>query len=118
MPAAMPTIATPEWVARFDEAVADIDVGDLDVTVLHRIVDGGAWRITTSGGRASVAIAAHDEPADLTFTWAADDAAAVARGEYGPLVPFQAGRLRVGGDLTRLSQVAALFARFPAVACA
>jgi len=30
-------------------------------------------------------------------------------------VPFQAGRLRVGGDLTRLTEVAALFARFPPV---
>ena len=115
MPAAMPTIATPEWVARFDEVLAPVDAGDADVTVLHRIAGGAAWRITVAGGRARAAVAEPDEAADLTFTWEAADAEAVARGDYGPLVPFQAGRLRVGGDLTRLSEVAALFARFPAV---
>ena len=94
MPAATPAIATPAWVARFDEALADVDVGDAQVTVLHRIAGGTAWRITAADGRARVAVAGPDEPADLTFTWEADDAEAVARGDYGPLVPFQAGRLR------------------------
>jgi hypothetical protein len=115
MPPAMPQIATPEWVARFDRAVAAVDAGAVEVTVLHRIDGGGAWLITTTGGRVRVTVAGPDEPADLTFTWDADDAAAVARGDHGPLVPFQAGRLRVGGDLTRLAEVADLFARFPAV---
>ena len=115
MPAAMPAIATPDWVARFDRAVAGVDAGSVEVTVLHRIDGGGAWRVTAAGGRVRVAVATHDEAADLTFTWDASDAAAVARGDHGPLVPFQAGRLRVGGDLTRLAEVAELFARFPAV---
>ena len=116
MPVAMPEFATPEWVARFDEAVADVDAGAVELTVLHRIVGGGAWKITVAGGQVRVVVATHDDPADLTFTWDAADAAAVARGDHGPLVPFQAGRLRVGGDLTRLAEVAELFARFPAVA--
>ena len=115
MPPAMPQIATPDWVARFDQAVAGVDPGAVEVTVLHRIDGGGAWRITAADGRVRVAVAGPDDPADLTFTWDAADAAAVARGDHGPLVPFQAGRLRVGGDLTRLAEVAELFARFPAL---
>ena len=115
MPAAMPAIATPDWVARFDRAVAGVDAGTVEVDVLHRLAGGAAWRISAAEGRVRVAAAAPDEPADITFTWEADDAEAVARGDYGPLVPFQAGRLRIGGDLTRLAEVAELFARFPPV---
>ena len=54
-----------------------------------------------------------DDDADLTFHWQHDAGEAVAQGEHGPLVAFQAGRLRIGGDLTRLTEVAGLFARFP-----
>jgi hypothetical protein len=115
MPAAMPAIATPDWVARYDDAVAGVDAGSVEVEVLHRLAGGPAWRISAAGGRVRVVAASPDEPADLTFTWQGDDAEAVARGDYGPLVPFQAGRLRVGGDLTRLAEVAELFARFPPV---
>lgn len=115
MSAAMPAIATPDWVARYDEALAPVDAGAVEVEVLHRLAGGAAWRISAAGGRVRVRAAAPDEPADLTFTWEDEDAEAVARGDYGPLVPFQAGRLRVGGDLTRLVEVAELFARFPAV---
>jgi hypothetical protein len=92
-----------------------VDAGPIEVDVLHRLTGGAAWRISAAGGRVRVTVAAPDEAADLTFTWEPDDAEAVARGDYGPLVPFQAGRLRVGGDLTRLAEVADLFARFPAI---
>ena len=46
---------------------------------------------------------------------AADDVAAVATGTTAPLAVFQAGRLRVGGDLRRLTDATELFARFPGV---
>lgn len=108
-------IASAGWVEQFDRAVAAVDTGDVEVTVLHRIDAGGAWLVTLSGGRARVTVADPDAPADLSFTWQRDDAEAVARGEYGPLVPFAAGRLRVGGDLTRLGEVREVLARFPAV---
>lgn len=108
-----PAIATPAWIARFDEAVSGLDTGDLELSILHRIEGDGAWLVTASGGHARVLAAEPDAAADLTFTWQRDDAEAVARGEVGPLVAFQAGRLRVGGDLTRLGEAAELVGRFP-----
>lgn len=111
----MPEVGSPAWIDAFAAAVATVDPGDAEVSVLHRIVDGPSWLLRTGDGRVAVEAASPDADADITFTWQRDDAEAVARGELGPLVPFQAGRLRVGGDLTLLTEVAALFAQFPAV---
>lgn len=108
-------IASASWVAQLDRAVAEVDAGPVEATVLHRIDGDGAWLITLSGGRARATVADPAAAADLTFTWQRADAEAVARGDHSPLVAFGAGRLRVGGDLTRLVEVAEVLARFPAV---
>jgi hypothetical protein len=112
----MPEIGSEAWVEAFDRAVADLDPGDVAVVVEHRIEAGPAWVVDAGPGRVRVRPVGQDDAPDLTFTWRHDDADAVARGELAPLTAFQAGRLRIGGDLRRLPEVAALFARFPAVA--
>jgi alkyl sulfatase BDS1-like metallo-beta-lactamase superfamily hydrolase len=112
----MVSVGSDPWLEAFAAAVAGIDAGDLRITVRHRIVDGPAWVVRAADGGVSVGRGDDDGDADVTFTWSADDAEAVARGELGALVPFQAGRLRIGGDLDRLREAAALFERFPSVA--
>jgi hypothetical protein len=118
----MSGVGSDQWIERFAAAVADLDPGATRITVLHRIVDGPAWLVRVGdGGIAVERVDAADtadtaDTADVSFTWQQADAEAVADGAMSALVPFQAGRLRVGGDLHRLSEAAALFARFPAIA--
>jgi putative sterol carrier protein len=111
----MPELGSEAWVDAFNAAVCDLDPGSLELSVLHTVDGGPAWLITVADGTVGVDQADPDDDADLTFHWQHDDAVAVARGEHGPLVAFQAGRLKVGGDLTRLTEAAELFARFPPV---
>jgi hypothetical protein len=111
----MPEIGTSGWIDAFNAAVAGLDADGTDITVLHRIEGGPAWLVVASGGAVGVDAADAGDDADLVFTWQRTDAEAVARGDVTPLEPFQAGRLRIGGDLTRLTEIAELFARFPPV---
>jgi alkyl sulfatase BDS1-like metallo-beta-lactamase superfamily hydrolase len=113
----VPEIGSDAWIDEFARSLAGIDAAGVEITVLHRIVDGPAWLVTAARDRVTVTAAgpgaAHD--ADVTFKWHRDDAEAVSSGRATALVAFQAGRLRVGGDLRRLREAAALFTRFPAV---
>jgi putative sterol carrier protein len=111
----MPEIGSAAWIDAFNAAVADVDAEDAEITVLHRIDGGPAWLVVACEGTVGVDSADGDDEADLVFTWQRDDAEAVARGDVGPLEPFQSGRLRIAGDLTKLTDVSDLFARFPAV---
>ena len=113
----MSEVGSDEWIERFASAVGDVDPGAVPITVLHRIADGPSWVLRADATGVSVAAVDDGSPpdADVTFTWQRADADAVARGEVSALVAFQAGRLRVGGDLTRLGAVTDLFSRFPAV---
>jgi hypothetical protein len=112
----MPEVGSDEWIEAFAAAVEELEAGDVAVRVLHRIDGGPAWLVDAGPAGVRVRPAAADGAADLTFTWQRADADAVATGELAPLAAFQAGRLRIGGDLRRLPEVASLFARFPAVA--
>lgn len=112
----MAEIGTPGWLDALARSVADLDAGGVRVAVLHRVEGGPSWVVAAEGEHVTARAAAADEPADVTFTWQADDARAVAAGEASPLAVFQAGRVRIGGDLRRLPEATALFARFPGVA--
>jgi hypothetical protein len=111
----MPEVGSQEWIAAFDRAVADLDPRGVAVSVAHRIEGGPAWVVASGADGVRVRSAAPDEVTDVVFTWQPEDAEAVARGDMAPLAAFQAGRLRIGGDLRRLPEVADLFARLPAV---
>jgi alkyl sulfatase BDS1-like metallo-beta-lactamase superfamily hydrolase len=113
----MPPIGALPWIEALDRSLAGLDAAGTTVTVRHHLEDGPSWLVVADGTRVHAHAAGdHDEAADVTFTWQADDAAAVAAGTTTVLAVFGTGRLRVGGDLRRLAEATALFARFPGVA--
>ena len=109
----MTDIGSPAWIDAVAASVVGLDAGGTSVSVLHRIEGGPSWIVEADGGDVTVRPAAPDEGADVSFSWQADDAAAVAAGTTTVLAVFGTGRLRVGGDLRRLTEATALFARFP-----
>jgi hypothetical protein len=112
----MAEIGAPDWIDELARSLAGIDAGGVAVEVLHRIDGGPSWVLAADGGSITARPAAPDDTGDVSFTWLADDAAAVAAGTTTVLAVFGTGRLRVGGDLRRLAEATALFAAVPGVA--
>lgn len=112
----MAELGSPPWVDALSRSVGGVDAGGSVITVRHRIAGGPAWLVVADGHAVEVRVATDDDEGDVTFTWQADDAAAVAAGTTTVLAVFGTGRLRVGGDLRRLADATALFARFPGLA--
>ena len=112
----MPVIGSPAWVEALARSVAAVDPHGVAITVVHRIEGGAGWVIAADGQTVDARPAAEGETGDVSFTWQGPDAEAVAAGTTTVLTVFQAGRLRVGGDLRRLAEATALFTRFPGIA--
>lgn len=112
----MAAIGSPDWVEALARSVEAVDPEGVTITVVHRVEGGPAWVVAADGRRVDARPAAEGDTAEVTFTWQRADAEAVAAGTSTVLAVFQAGRLRVGGDLQRLAQAAALFSRFPGIA--
>ena len=114
-----------EWIAAFNEAVAELEP-DPDVSFrLHQIVDDGpegTVRVTLVAheGRVTLAREPAREPArdgagdapvpDATISVQFDDAVALARGELDPSGLLAAGRVRVRGNLSVLVRGQSLLA--------
>ena len=110
-----------EWIAAFNEAVAELEP-DPDVSFrLHQIVDDGpegTVRVTLVAheGRGTLARepardGAGDAPVpDATISVQFDDAVALARGELDPSGLLAAGRVRVRGNLSVLVRGQSLLA--------
>lgn len=80
-------------------------LGELD-GLLRMVVaggEGGDWRVGLKLGPGAIP----EQPA-ATVTVAAEDAAAMERGELDPVQAFMAGRLQVEGDVSLLMQVQAI----------
>jgi len=71
--------------------------------------------VTVSGGVARARVGRHAEP-DVTFSQDTATAAAIGAGELSAQTAFIDGRLRVRGDVGRLTEVADLLGRMPAIA--
>jgi hypothetical protein len=112
----MAEIGSPDWIEALARSLAGIDAGGVTVEVLHRIDGGPSWVVAADGTSLTARPAGDLDTGDVSFTWEADDAAAVAAGDAAVLSIFGTGRLRVGGDLRRLAEATALFARFPGTA--
>ena len=100
---------SPDWVAAANRAVAPIAVDGLEAVVQH-VVTGGPggdcrYYIDVRGGRGAVVAGETDAPT-LTFTEDYETAAAVARGDTSAQAAFMAGRIRIGGDLSKLGTAA------------
>jgi len=105
-----------EWVAAFNEAVADLDAGPQVSFRMLQVVHGGpdgTVRIGLSVDEGRVLL--EREPGDLpppqvTVSVHFDDALALARGELDPAGLLAAGRVKVRGDLSVLVSGQALLA--------
>ena len=111
----MPELGSPAWIDALARSVEPLDAGGIVLTVRHRIEGGPGWLVIADGDRVTATPVTHGDAGDVSFTWQRGDAEAVAAGTTSALAVFQAGRLRVGGDLRRLTEATTLFARFPGV---
>jgi len=99
-----------EWIAAFNEAVADLETdADASFRMLQVVREGpeGTLRIVLSAheGRVTLERVQDAEPAppgEVTISVQFDDALALARGELDPARLLAAGRVRVRGDLSVL----------------
>lgn len=97
-----------EWVAAFNEAVADLQADPgLSLRMVH-VVHGGpdgdfSIALEVAGGR--LVLERNPDPARpgaVTVSISYDDAAALSRGELDPAQLLAAGRIKVRGDLSVL----------------
>lgn len=92
------------WVDALTAAAASAAVDPALTLAVRQVVDDVSWTVRVAGGRVSVD---REVDADLTLTTDRATAAALARGELATQDAFAAGRLRLGGDLSRLLTAAA-----------
>jgi hypothetical protein len=112
----MARFLSPEWVAAFNDAVADVAVpgpgpeaglaeqaGTYSWCQVVTGGPGGEARVTLrmAGGRLSMEVGEAPD-ADVTVRVEWPDAIAMARGELGPAEAIAGGRVRVRGDLAVL----------------
>ncbi len=97
-----------EWVALFNEAVAELEPEPEVSLRMLQIVHGGpegTVRVVLSvrEGRLTLERDPGDDPApEVTVSLRYDDAAALVRGELDPAGLLAAGRVKVRGDLSVL----------------
>jgi len=124
----VPAFYSPEWVAAFNAALADLAVAQPDggpslaaadgrfrvLQVVHDGPDGADVRVVLAlaDGRLTMAAVADDDPerVNVTLSLSYDDAAALSRGELEPAALVGTGRVRVRGDLAVLVAGQALLA--------
>ena len=125
----MPVFYSPEWVAAFNAALADLDVPTADdgpslaagegrFRVLHVVHDGpgGAEQrvlLVLADNRLTMEIPAADDSGgagavNVTLSLPYADAVALSRGEVDPAALVGTGRVRVRGDLSVLIAAQAL----------
>jgi hypothetical protein len=129
----VPVLYSPEWVAAFNAAVADLDVSSVDAGPSLAVTDGG-FRVAQvvhhvpgaqetseirvilalADGRLTMGLEPTDDPTDdpvnVTLSLSYEDAAALSRGEVDPAALIGTGRVRVRGDLSVLVAGQALLA--------
>ena len=95
----MPAFLSDEWVDALAERLAAQPVDpDLSVAV-RQVVDDVSWTVRLAGGRVTVD---RDPAADVTLTTDRATAESLVAGELAAQDALAAGRLRIGGDLTKL----------------
>jgi hypothetical protein len=125
----VPGFYSPEWVAAFNEAVADLDVATGDTATLRSgrgnvavayavtggptgdfvvtlVVEDGKLTMVRSGSHGDGVAASPDVTVSLSY----EDAVAMSRGAMDPAAAMGLGRVRVRGDLAVLGASQALLA--------
>ncbi len=109
----MPTLGTDAWIAAADVA-ARADAGLREAAVGRRmvigqeVVDGERrtrWHLVLDDGEVAVRAGWPDDP-DVTFSQDAEVAERITRGEVAARTAFVLGQVRLGGDVSRLLEIA------------
>ena len=95
----MPLFLSDEWVEALGSAATAAVVDPALLLAVQQVVDDVSWTVRVAGGRVSVD---RDDTADVTLATDRATAAALVRGELATQDAFAAGRLRLGGDLSKL----------------
>jgi predicted lipid carrier protein YhbT len=88
-----------EWIEALADAAAELSVDPALTLAVQQVVEDVAWTVRVAGGRVSVD---RDDHADVTVATDRATAAALVGGDLATQDAFAAGRLRLGGDLTKL----------------
>lgn len=108
----MPVFLSDEWVDALRSAAAGATVDAGATLAVRQVVGEVAWTVRVADGHVTVD---RDPAADVTITTDRDTAAALVRGESATQDAFAAGKLRLGGDLTKLLAAAPALAGLDAV---
>lgn len=109
----MPALGTDAWIAAADVAARD-DAGLREaavgrrITIGQEVVDGERrtrWHLVLDDGEVAVRAGWPDHP-DVTFSQDAEVADRITRGEVAARTAFVLGQVRLGGDVSRLLEVA------------
>jgi putative sterol carrier protein len=109
----MPALGTDAWIAaadaaaRADDGLREASIGR-HMSIGQEVVDGERrtrWHLVLDDGEVAVRAGWPDDP-DVTFSQDADVAGRVARGEVAARTAFVLGQVRLGGDVSRLLEVA------------
>ncbi|WP_419863130.1 hypothetical protein [Candidatus Poriferisodalis sp.] len=113
-------IGSEDWCAEMSEALADLELPDVQATVEQRIGDGNggpvvAYRLVIDSGRAhlepappdtagtaasdSKGVGISDDGGVVVMSQSRETAEAVRRGELGALAALQGGLITVSGDV-------------------
>lgn len=109
----MPAAWSEEWIGALDAAAcADDSLREASrgrhVVIGQEVVDGERstrWHVVLDDGAVAVRPGPAEAP-DVTFSQDGTVAAAVARGELAARTAFVLGRIRVGGDVSMLLELA------------
>ena len=109
----MPALGTDAWIAAADVAArasAELRQAAVGrhVVIGQEVVDGERrtrWHVVLDDGEVAVRPGWPDDP-DVTFSQDAATAARIARGEVAARTAFVLGQVRLGGDVSRLIEVA------------
>lgn len=106
-----------EWIAALNEVVSndpklrEASAG-VQLVLQQRVTDlsgpGIAWHVLIDDGDARV-VAGEAESPDVTFTQDRDTAVAVGTAQLSAQAAFMLGKLRVGGEVTKLIENRAVF---------
>ncbi|MCU1378591.1 MAG: hypothetical protein JWN29_1574 [Acidimicrobiales bacterium] len=95
----MPVFLSDEWVEALAAAAATAEVDPAATLAVRQVVDDVSWTVRVAGGQVTID---RDDSADLTIATDRATAEALVRGDLAIQDAFAAGRLRLGGDLSKL----------------
>lgn len=109
----MLTLGSPDWIAAADAAARSSEglrsaAAGLHVVIGQEVVEDGRrtrWHLVLDDGEVAVRGGWPDRP-DVTFSQSADVARSVASGEMAAGTAFVLGEVRLGGDVSRLLELA------------